>query len=159
MVFRRPLVLISGQIQQLPANDSLDAYTRESGMLILANKHTLSLPIGTPVFLSGANECQPARANSSEASQVIGLLRDLTVAVNGTGTIQTDSVLVATTAQWDVVTGQTGGLTPRSNYFLSTVAGKLTATVPSSNGEYVIRIGRAINSTTLEISIQPSILL
>ena len=72
-------------------------------------------------------------------------------------------MLIGTTAQWDaVVTGETGGLTFNSLYFLDSAnVGKITTTVPTGAGTGVVNtlIGRAISTTELELNIQQPILL
>lgn len=156
----RPLVIIGGQVQRLPAADTLDAVVSEVDVISLSNGSAAAVVIGSPVYISAANAFQPARANASATSDVIGLVREASVAAASNGAVQSDGIFTATAAQWDAVTGQTGGLTVGSVYYLSpATAGRLTITPPSAAGEYVARIGRAISSTALEISIQPSILL
>jgi len=84
--------------------------------------------------------------------------RDASIATGQPGSIQTDGILTATTGQWDAVTGQTGGLTVGSIYYLSpTTAGQLTVTPPSAVGHFVARIGKAISETSLEITIEQSV--
>jgi hypothetical protein len=69
-------------------------------------------------------------------------------------------VATATTAQWDAVTGGTGGLIPGSMYFLDpTTVGMLTTTAPTASGQVVVDVGRASSTTDLEISLNLSVLL
>lgn len=160
MPARKPLVIIGGQVQQLPAGDTLDAATSEVDVVSLTNGSASPAPIGTVVYISAANTAQPARANASGTTEAFGFVRDTSIAASASGAIQTDGTLTATTTQWDAVTGQTGGLTSGAIYFLSaTTAGRLTTTAPSASGEYVVRLGRAISTTALEISVEPPILL
>ena len=74
-----------------------------------------------------------------------------------------NGVLVGTTAQWDaVVTGQTGGLTFNSLYFLDpTSPGKLTTTPPTTagSGQCNVLVGRAMSTTELALNIRDPILL
>lgn len=62
-----------------------------------------------------------------------------------------------TRAQWDaVVTGQSGGLTPRTVYYLSsTEPGKMVTDPPSAGGTYIMRVGVAKDAMTLYV--QPGI--
>lgn len=153
MASRKPLVLVDGRLAQLPAGDTLDAAASEVDVITLTNGGGTSGSIGSAVYISAANTFQLARANALGTVEVCGLIRDSAIAAAAIGTIQTDGGLTATTAEWDVVTGQTGGLTPGSIYFLSsTTAGKLTTTAPTSSGQFVLRVGQAISSTSLEIS-------
>ena len=158
MAARKPLVIINGQTQQLPSGDTLDASVSEIDVVSLSNANASSQPIGTPVYISAADSCQPARANASGTCDVTGFVRDTLIATSTSGSIQTDGILTATTAQWDAVTGGTGGLTAGATYFLSaSAAGQITATAPTASGQYVTRLGKAISTTSLEISIQPPI--
>lgn len=160
MALRKPLVIISGQVQQLSNADTLDAAVSEVDIVALTNANASAAVIGTPACVSAASSFNLARANASGTVEVIGLVKDTSVAASASGSIQTDGILTATTAQWDIITGGTGGLTAGSVYFLSsTTAGKLTLTAPTSSGEYVTRIGRALSTTQLDISITPPILL
>lgn len=160
MPARKPLVIISGLVQQLPTGDTLDAPVSEVDVIALTNGSSSAATIGTPVYISAANTFQPSRANAALTAKVLGLVRDASVAASSQGIVQTDGVLAATTAQWDAITGQTGGLTSGATYFLSAaVAGKLTTTAPTATNEYVLAVGEAISTTTLEIASQPRILL
>lgn len=160
MPSRKPLVIIDGQIRQIPVGDTLDAAASEVDVIALNNANTVAAPIGAPIYLSAANSFMPARANAGPSTEVLGFVRDVSIAPAGTGSIQTDGVLVASTAQWDAVTGQTGGLTAGGVYFLdAATAGKLTTVAPTTLGQYVLRLGRAVNATTFEISIGVPILL
>lgn len=160
MALRKPLVIISGQVQQLSSSDTLDAVVSEVDIVALTNANASAAVIGTPAYVSAAGSFNLARANASGTVEVLGLVKDTSVAAAASGSIQTDGILTATTAQWDIITGGTGGLTAGSVYFLSsTTAGKLTLTAPTSSGEYVTRIGRALSTTQLDISISPPILL
>ena len=160
MALRKPLVVVDGKPQQLQAGDTLDAVAIEVDSIVLGNAAATAQTIGTPVYISGSSAFQPARANASGTCEVAGLVRDASVANASTGSVLTDGILTASTAQWDAITGQTGGLTPGAVYFLSAaVAGKLTSTAPTSIGAYVVRVGRAFSTTDMDVTIQPSILL
>lgn len=160
MPARKPLVIVNGQPQQLPAGDTLDASVSEVDVSSLTNSLASSVPICTPVYISGSNACLPARANAAAAAEIAGLVRDASIGTGAAGIVQTDGILNATTAQWDAVTGGTGGLTPGAVYFLSaSTAGRITTTAPTATGEYVARVGRAFSSTALDISIEVPILL
>lgn len=160
MALWKPAVIIDGMVQNLPAGDTLDAAASEVDVVVLNNASSLAQAIGTPVYISAANAFQPAKADAGATVEVFGLIRDPSVAPSANASVQTDGVLTASTSQWDLITGQTGGLTPGATYFLSpATAGKLTTTAPTASGHYVLRVGRAVNTQTLEISIQPPIKL
>lgn len=153
-------MLISGKFGQIQAGDTLDAAVSEVDVLSKVNGEVGAIVIGNAVYVFSATDVKLARANAAGTSEVLGLVKDVSVASSASGFIQTDGVLPATTGQWDAVTGQSGGLTMGSPYYLdAATAGKLTVTAPTTVGQLVVRIGLALSSTELEISIQPPILL
>jgi len=96
------------------------------------------------------------RANATDNTKnAIGLLQTDTASLSS-GPVQVDGPF--TLSDWTAVTGS-ATLAALGVYFLDTVAGKLTATPPSSGGNVVQKIGRAISPTTLEIEVEVAILL
>jgi hypothetical protein len=149
-MLKKPLVITAGQIEQLQAGDRVASPTIFNRL----NANAGPIIIGTPVYVPGDGSVDKARANATATKDVLGLVADVSIANGVPGAIQSDGVLAASTAQWDAVTGQSGGLTPGSIYFLdSATAGKLTVTAPTADGEFVCRIGLATSTTELEISI------
>jgi hypothetical protein len=160
MATRKPLVLVSGQIQQLQSGDTLDASCNEVDVVEATNGNAGSITIGQPVYPDGDNSVDLAQANASGTVEVLGLVKDTSLASAASGSIQTDGILAATTGQWDTVTGGSGGLTAGTVYFLDPdTAGMLTSTAPTTVADYVVRIGKAISTTEMEISITQPILL
>ena len=51
----------------------------------------------------------------------------------------------------------TSGLDAGELYFLSTGYGGITATAPTGSGEYMTRVGEAISSASLHVSLEPPI--
>lgn len=124
------------------------------------NDNVSPIVIGQPVYIDVNNHVDLAQANDQTTVQVLGLVKDTSIASGGTGDIQTDGILTATTGQWDAVAGTTGGLNWGFRYFLDPAnPGKLTEIAPSVAGDFVVRIGVAISTTELEISINPPIKL
>jgi len=141
MALRKPLVINAGQIEQIQAGDTLDAVVTEIDVVSMTNNNANSIVIGAPVYCESAGNVDLAQADAS-------------------GSIQTDGVLAATTAQWDAVAGTTGGLAAGTIYYLSAVdVGEITATAPTTGGQFVVRIGLALSATELEISISQPIKL
>jgi hypothetical protein len=161
MASRLPLVIVNGGIQQLQSGDTLNIPTITAGDIVAqTNSNAGSIVIGTPVYSVSADHVDKAEANAAGTVNVIGLVRDVTIAASASGNIQLNGVLAATTAQWDAVFGTTGGLTFNTRYYLSaTTAGQGTATAPSAVGQYVIQLGIAISTTELIILISNPILL
>jgi hypothetical protein len=160
MSLRKPLVIISGQVQNLPAGDTLDAPVSEVDLIALVNGNASALIICTPVYVVSAGTMDKAKADAAGTTDVLGLVKDASIAASATGNVQTDGVLVATTAQWDAVTGGSGGLTAGSKYYLDPdTAGMLTTTAPTTTGDFVAPVGKALSTTELEITIFPTVKL
>lgn len=156
MAVRKPLVIVNGQVQQLQAGDTIehpDLYSR-------TNNNAGAIVIGQAVYVDGAGTVDLAQADALSTSEVLGLVADVSIAAAASGGILTDGRLVATTTQWDAVTGQTGGLTPGAKYYLSAAtAGMLTTTAPNVDGNVVAPVGKALSTTEMEINIEHTILL
>lgn len=114
-------------------------------------------PIGTPMrkgtvaegLLNG--EAIPAEANSTTDTVCIGLLATAGPK-SGHGILIYAGPIELTTAEWDALTGDTGGLVPNDRYYLSQgTAGKITKTRPVTG----IRapIGVALSDTVLLVQI------
>jgi hypothetical protein len=151
MAAQKPLVIINGQVQQIPPGDTLAAASSEVDVISMSNAHTASLTIGQPVFVSSAGAVNLASASASGTSRVLGLVKDASIAASASGFIQTDGILSATTADWDAVTGATGGLTAGAVYYLSTTAGQLATAAPTGAGQFVMKVGMGISATEIEI--------
>lgn len=157
---RKPLVIVDGQIQQLQAGDTLEAVVTEVDVQSMTNGNGGAITIGQPVYVDSANSVDLAQADAAGTIEVLGLVYPTSIASAATGWIQTDGILSATTGQWDTVTGGAGGLTVGSVYYLDpSTAGMLTTTAPTTAGQYVVRVGKAISTTELEISISQPIKL
>ncbi|WOB42972.1 hypothetical protein HNI00_07250 [Thermoleptolyngbya oregonensis NK1-22] len=122
----------------------------------LVNLSGSDLLPGAPVASSGVNGVVPARCDSCPLATVVGLAA-AAIAPNTSGRIQTDGVITLTAAQWENIIGQPDGLAPGATYYLSPFPGELIHVPPSAQGFYLTRIGTAISSAALEISIQPPI--
>lgn len=161
MTLRSPLVLVDGRVSQIPAGDTLSAVVSEVDAFNLTNGNAAAAAICTPVYLNGvADTFNLARADASGTADVFALVSATSIAAAASGAVQTDGFFTATTAQWDAITGQTGGLTPGAAYFLSAAtAGRLTTTAPTATGQFVCYVGRAISGTVFEISLDRAIAL
>lgn len=156
MALKKPLVLNSGQAEQLQSGD----YITTVDIPQLTNGNAGSLPIGTPVYASNNDTVDKAKADAVGTVNVIGLVADSSISAAAVGGVQMDGILSATTGQWDTVAGTSGGLTKDVIYYLSAgTAGILTSTAPSTTGQYVKEIGIAISTTELKIDIKTRIKL
>lgn len=160
MALRKPLVINAGSIEQIQSGDTLDAVVTEIDVVSMTNNNVSPIIIGAPVYCESASKIDLAKADATGTKDVFGLVKDVSIAASASGNIQTDGILVATTAQWDAVAGTTGGLAAGTIYYLSaTTAGEVTATAPITGGQFVVRVGLALSATELEISISQPIKL
>ena len=139
-------VPIEPQVPVTP--ELLDYYEAEADSTII---------IGNPLYIvSGTGHVDLAQADTSVTAQVAGLsLIDITSG----GTCQFISEGSIERSDWSSITGSVN-LSAGVFYYLDpSTAGRLTSTAPSTPGQYVVRIGRAINTTTLDIEIELPILL
>ena len=129
--------------QGVPGSDgaapTFDA-TNKSGATIAAGNVVATHPSGIGVVLANAtNDTRPA----------IGLSQGSAVDL-ATATIQTSGPFEL--ADWTAITG-TADLAAKANYYLSTTAGMLTATSPTSRPEISHMIGRAVSPRILDLNI------
>jgi hypothetical protein len=156
MAQKKPLVLNSGQIEQLQSGD----YIAGIDVPQFTNDESGSIVIGTPVYVDANDGVKKGKADAVGTVNVVGLVSETSIAAAGTGGVQTDGILSATTGQWDAVAGTTGGLTKDVIYYLSAAtAGLLTSTAPSSAGQFVKKIGVGISTTEMLIQIDPRVKL
>ena len=156
MALKKPLVLTNGQIEQLQSGD----YIGEVNLPTATNGNAGTLSAGMVIYHTAtASTIDKARSNASGTMDASGfVVADITT--GATGTYQDSGVLSLTTTQWDAVTGQTGGLTSGSLYYVDpSTAGKITTTVPSTVSQFVQKVGRAVNTTDMHILLKQSIKL
>jgi hypothetical protein len=151
-------ILTAGPGIAITHDNAKIAFTSEDSEVLiierLTNDNAGTIVIGQPVYVKSNGNIDLAQADDANTAQVIGLVFDDAIPSTGLGAVAVGGALTATTAEWDIVAGTTGGLTPGAIYYLS-VAGKLTETPPSSIGEYVTQVGYAISPTVLIIEIEP----
>jgi len=127
----------------------------------MTNSNAGKIQIGWPVYCDGAGTVDLAKADASATVEVIGLVQSTDGILSAaSGYIITGGILTATTGQWDTATGGSGGLSAGSIYYLDpSTAGRLTATAPTTAGQFVVRVGKALSATQLQIEIARPILL
>lgn len=156
MAIKKPVVFGSnGLLEELQTSDSLANNT----LLTATNANAGSLVQGTPVYVPSAGNVDKARANAIGTSKVLGLVTNATVSTGGTASVQTDGIFpFSSTTEVDAVAGTTGGFTVGTYYFLSTTAGLITATAPTSNPNCVTNLGFAISTTEIHLDIVAPVL-
>lgn len=112
---------------------------------------------GQVVYAKSNAHLALAQANAAVQTKSLGLALFDTSAGSPL-TVQTQDIVTLTTAQWDTVTGETGGLTSGAVYYLSTaVLGQITVTAAVAdppNIRFNSRIGLAITATELNVLIR-----
>ena len=158
MAIKLPLVITNGQVQQLQSGDSIDTRAEQ---FQLVNDEATPVVIGAPVYSDAAGGFKKAQANASATSKVVGMVAQSPSIANGvSGAVTLDGMLTATTTQWDAVAGTSGGLAFGAYYYLDPAnPGKITASAPTTVGQYVVQIGQALSTTDFKINIQQSVLL
>lgn len=117
------------------------------------NDNAGALVPGAPVYLKSNGNVDEAQANALATARVLGLATE-GIASAGSGAIQFSGKLQLTTGEWDAVTGETGGLTIGSIYYLDpSTPGMLTPNVPTTVGHEVAKVGIAIADDTMLIDI------
>ena len=131
--------------------------------LLQINGELTSIVIGTPVYSSSPGTVKRAQADNQARARVLGMVVENSIGTTLTGRIIDDGVLIATTVQWDAVTGGVGGLFPNVFYYLDPfTAGRITTSPPQSNvdvGKFVVILGLSLDSTTLDLRIHQPVLL
>lgn len=159
MAVRRPVYIdtTTGELTRFSPTDTVN----EVDYVNITNNTGGSLVIGTPVYASAtADEAEKADADALATAKVLGLVADVSIADTAQGNVLTDGRLIATTGQWDAVTGQVGGLTPGAKYYLSAgTAGQMSTTAPTADGHVVAPLGTAKSTTEFEVSIGTRVVL
>ena len=156
MAIKKPLVIGSnGEIEQLQAGDNILAGSTTQSFSAI-NENAGAISQGQVVFVSSSGNVNLANNAAEAAAKAIGVVEDASIAYATSGSVLTDGAI--TVADWTAIAGAST-LTAGSVYFLDGVDGMITTTPPTLAGSYVVRIGTAISTTTLEVSISRPIKL
>lgn len=147
-MLRKPLVLVSGQISQIPSGDTLDAVISEIEGQVLTNGDVGNHVLGEAVYISAADTAKKAKADAVGTTRAVAFAT-ATIVNATTGVYQTSGAL-----------GGFAGLTAGAVYYLSAAtAGAITTTAPSTLGQYIQEVGTALSTTELLINIKSPVLL
>jgi hypothetical protein len=151
MADRKPLVLINGQIAQLPAGDVLVGTVSEVDVTEMQAKVALSA--GHVVYCSASFQVLKAVNDDAAKCEVMGLAKadtalDAYVKVQGEGFFEL--------ADWTSIAGS-ASLTAGQEYWLDATAGQITSTPPTSGN--LVLVGRAVKPTVLQLKIGAPIAL
>ncbi len=120
-----------------------DNLNQKQDVTVLGDGSSGALGAGDVVAINGSGQAIQANATSASTANVIGIC-----ILNDSGTISIQQI---------GNNGSVSGLTAGTKYYLSTTAGALTATAPSSTGNIVYQIGYARSST--EIIVAPQFMM
>jgi hypothetical protein len=155
MTLREPLVIINGQIQQLPSGDTINGAGPGGtfdGAFDGTNNEGSPITIGQPVYIDADDSVKLLSANSANSVKFAGLVGDASIGTGNTGNIQYTGELTANVSQWTAVGIPSGNLTAGATYYVDDAAtGNLTATAPTTVASYVIPVGVSVNVTTLKL--------
>lgn len=127
------------------------------------SKHVMTangaITVGQPVYVLSSNTVKLAEATPDSGNyarcQVVGLCQVAGVDGNDV-TILTEGHIERN--DWTIIVG-TASLTAGAIYFLGETAGTLVEIPPSTDGALVVRVGRALTTTKLDIEIGESAIL
>lgn len=126
----------------------------------MTNANASTMPPGTPAYCSASGQINLAKGDNAATAECVGLL-PAALLTNQLGIVQdVDSITLATTGLWDAITGDSGGLTPGTRYYVSqTTAGKLVkgTAIASTAGLFGTSVGIALTPLTMQLKIQPPI--
>lgn len=132
-----------------------------AAVLTLNNVTGLSVARLRPVRWSSSTAFELAAGTFTDKAMV-GLTQE-PIAAGSDGLVQVDGVIHGSTGEWQLITGEIGGLVPDSSYFLSfTSTGTLVRTVDidlAPAGSYLVAAGYALTPTDFKIEIEPPIRL
>ncbi len=161
MAVKKPVVIGSnGLLQQLQAADSISVASAAISTYSATNSEVGAIVCGTPVYSFSAGTVKKGQANAAGTAKVLGLMLDASTAAAAIGVVAMDGLLTLTTAQWDAVTGGSGGLVFNTDYFLDpATSGKITSTPPTTVGQLLVYIGTAMSTVDLMLDIDSPVLL
>ena len=129
---------------------ALETFVRKQYFQNCINANASTVVICRPMYVKSDGQMDLADANGSGTRHCIGLVT-ASIATTATGEVQIDGIFEATAAQWDVVTGGSGGLTPGASYYVSATVGALTTTAPSTTGDTDCLVGVALSATKMRL--------
>ena len=115
---------------------------------------SVDLKAGQAVYANGLGQLALATATIYGTTKVLGLV----VADTATGFVADVTASVLTLTDWTPVTGAST-LTAGAQYYLDLTVGSLSTVAPSSTGQALVFVGKAISTTTIEVSVSFPILL
>jgi hypothetical protein len=107
--------------------------------------------------MSGTSNYSPYEPNAKGFTEALIDLKDTEDEARVVGFAQTNKNAGGTVRCLVFGSLATSGLDAGELYFLSVGYGAITATPPSSSGQYITRVGEAISGASLHVSLEPPI--
>ncbi|MBW2562199.1 MAG: hypothetical protein JRE40_15275 [Deltaproteobacteria bacterium] len=158
MTIRAPLVIINGRIQELPIGDSIAGAGAGSGTGIEAQAATTGedVVVSEILYLDGSGFANRAQANAIGTSHIIGIC---TLGATSGNTCEFLTEGVVSISDWTECIGSVS-LTPGTLYFLDpSNAGQMVTVAPTTIGQTVVIVGRAVSAQILDLTVTQPILL
>lgn len=156
----QPLVINNGEIQQLQPGDSLDpSVIAGVGQQSFVSDYNGATSKGMPVYVKSTGNVDLGQANAVTPAGVIGMADENGVA-QGSPVVVTSEGYV-TVPDWSGITyNSSQTLEPGKVYYLSAAnPGKITQVAPNTQGQFVVRLGRAMTTTIFKLDIDLTVKL
>ena len=150
---KKPFVYdeLTGKIRLLQPGEVLDDGADTLVQTVAAGG---AVAAGAPVSTTGSDEVDETDATSAtDACQYLGLSCNSGAAGADVGVVYQGPVTLPT-GTWDALTGNVGGLVPGQQYWVDPASpGDLVDSppTPTASVQYVIRVGHALNTTTMMV--------
>lgn len=113
--------------------------------------------VGNAVYVKPSNgHVALSQANAQPAAQCAGLAIEAKAPTLAVLFVSQGKVSIA---DWTAIIGAASLAAGAAYYVDPSTPGLLTATPPSGIGEFVVRIGRAMSSTLMDVNVEPPMLL
>lgn len=149
-----PLVINNGAIQQLQPGDSLaPSVVSGVGQQSFVSDYNGALAKGAPLYVKSTGRVDLAQGNAINPAGAIGMADENGVAQGSPVVVKSDGYVDI--ADWAAVSyNNSQTLEPGKLYYLSaTSAGRITPIAPNTQGQFVVRLGRAVTTTIFKLDI------
>ena len=153
---KKPLIIDAGQVRELATGETLDAVVTAKEVVNIESASGVTLNQGDIVYINSSGLLALADASATASKYPIGFVRGsdtgtlTNISAGSNIEVQTDGSF--TVSDWTNIAGA-AQLTRGAKYYLSTTAGDISASAPTTANHFVVPIGRAIGYTTMYIEI------
>lgn len=115
---------------------------------------------GTPVAIAAGSAdgeevvaASAAEAGNDVVRTAVGVVIDEVINKNEVGRVMCRGIVELEEEQWETFTGEAGGLRPGFDYFMGVIPGSIVRQPPSDDRTYVVRMGKALTKTKMDVDI------